>query len=211
MPPVRHGRSIGLERDWHAVCRVWSGREEEEPVYGRPRVGDAFDRGGTDRPGGPWTMFAILKGLGLGAGMMYLLDPEHGEHRWEMISGQITETAHEVTEWFDEAIHDPANHATGLLAAAAGGLIGVTLLSRRPLTALALGAVGLTLASRRSMWRGGQNRIPQHYPGDYSGSAGSERSREFDPSELAHYGAGGAGHTGGRQQSSAGPYTGTSS
>jgi len=156
-------------------------------------------------------MLSMLKGLGLGAGMMYLLDPNHGENRRGMIGEQVAGVAQEVTEWFDEAVRDPGSHATGLIAAAAGGLIGITLLSRKPLTALTLGALGLTMLKQSRSLGEGSRRGSLYLPGNYSGPAGSEGSRSYDPSELAHYGAGGAGHSGGRPQSGMGASSGTSS
>jgi hypothetical protein len=164
---------------------------------------------GTDRTAsteeGPTTMFAMLKGLGLGAGMMYMLDPDRGAERRETIRDRIAETGHDLNEWFDEALNDPANHMPGLLAAAAGGLVGVLLLSRKPLTTLSLTALGVALAAQNRSSLSDRNRGPRHLPGDDSGPSAAERSGAFDPAEFAHYGAGGAGYSGGRQQSGTGP------
>lgn len=142
-------------------------------------------------------MFSMFKGLALGAGMMYLFDPEHGGRRRGEVRDRLADAGGALESWFDDALHDPMAHTPALAAAAAGGVLGLKLLGRMPLATLALGAVGLAVAAQNGYLAstGGQGRILM--PGDFSRS---DPSRHYDSEELSHYGASGQGYSGGARR-----------
>jgi hypothetical protein len=63
-------------------------------------------------------MLRVLGGIGLGAGLMYFLDPQRGRHRRALVRDQFTHLAHEACAAADVTARDAANRATGLWAEA---------------------------------------------------------------------------------------------
>jgi hypothetical protein len=62
----------------------------------------------------------LLKGLGLGAGLMYLFDPRQGRRRRAELADQVTHLMNEASELFQAGGRDLANRARGTLAEARG-------------------------------------------------------------------------------------------
>jgi hypothetical protein len=60
----------------------------------------------------------LLKGLGLGAGLMYLFDPQMGRRRRVMLGDQVTHLCNEACDLFDEGTRDMKNRALGVAAEA---------------------------------------------------------------------------------------------
>jgi uncharacterized membrane protein len=56
---------------------------------------------------------AALGGLGVGAGLMYLLDPDRGRRRRAMIRDQIVQALHETGDALDAGVRDLNNRAYG--------------------------------------------------------------------------------------------------
>ncbi len=69
--------------------------------------------------GNPFTM---LKHIGLGAGLMYLFDPQLGRSRRARMANQLRGTLNELTDTFDEGVRDIRHRAYGTLAEARSGL-----------------------------------------------------------------------------------------
>jgi hypothetical protein len=63
--------------------------------------------------------FTLIKGLGLGAGLMYLFDPQVGRRRRALLADQMTHLVHEGEETFRVGARDLRNRARGLVAEAA--------------------------------------------------------------------------------------------
>jgi uncharacterized membrane protein len=57
-----------------------------------------------------------LFGLGLGAGLMYFLDPEQGDRRKAMIRDQVTRVQHKGDDAVETAVNDLRNRVRGLLS-----------------------------------------------------------------------------------------------
>ena len=126
-------------------------------------------------------MFSMIKGLGVGAGLMYLFDPERGEKRRAQVQDDLKKSGGQVNAWMTEALHDPVAHAPALVAAAAGSLIGLRMLARRPVTTLALGALGLAFAAPRLKAGMGQ--------GGWLGMFDPQGGEGFDADRLGRYSA----------------------
>ena len=65
---------------------------------------------------------ALLGGLGLGAGLMYLLDPVSGRRRRALLRDQATRTLNHTSDFLDAAARDLRNRAVGVAAEARGAL-----------------------------------------------------------------------------------------
>jgi hypothetical protein len=65
----------------------------------------------------------LLKGLGLGAGLMYLFDPRQGRRRRAELGDQVTHLMNEAADLFQAGGRDLANRAQGTLAEARGHLM----------------------------------------------------------------------------------------
>lgn len=61
---------------------------------------------------------SLLKGLGVGAGLMYLFDPQLGRRRRALIGDQFTHLYHEACDLLDEGSRDLKNRALGLASEA---------------------------------------------------------------------------------------------
>lgn len=64
------------------------------------------------------TSTSVLLGLGIGAGMMYLMDPQWGNRRRSMIKGQATHAYHNAEDSAGKTARDMKNRAQGLVAEA---------------------------------------------------------------------------------------------
>jgi hypothetical protein len=60
----------------------------------------------------------FVGGLGLGAGLMFLLDPDRGAKRRALITDQCAHAAHKVPEALGATLRDGRNRAQGLIAQA---------------------------------------------------------------------------------------------
>jgi hypothetical protein len=65
---------------------------------------------------------AMIKGMGLGAGLMYVLDPDRGRARRARMRDQAIHLMNEVGDAFEVTLRDAGNRARGL-AAEAGSLL----------------------------------------------------------------------------------------
>jgi hypothetical protein len=165
-------------------------------------------------------MLSLLKGMGLGAGLMYFFDPELGPRRRALLGDQITELGHELESAVSATTHDLKVRAQGvaceasravdmpldvdtlrpsnwppevrLAAGTVGALVGLNLLRKMPLTTLALGAVGLTLAVQdlSKNRSGSEVSWPTH---DWGTGTGRSSSSAFERDDFPHYGSRGTG------------------
>lgn len=62
------------------------------------------------------SMLGLLKGLGIGAGAMYLFDPDLGQRRRSVLFDKLTSIAHEVSDLADVELRDLNNRIEGLWA-----------------------------------------------------------------------------------------------
>ena len=69
---------------------------------------------------GPGAMF--LAGLGIGAGLMYMYDPDQGARRRSVARDKVTRLGRAGSELWDKAARDLGNRARGIMASARGGL-----------------------------------------------------------------------------------------
>src|SRR4029450_13369012 len=58
----------------------------------------------------------LLGGLGMGAGLMYLLDPEKGEERRDMVRGQLAAYGRQTEDLLDDTTRTLGRQAQGVLA-----------------------------------------------------------------------------------------------
>ncbi len=65
----------------------------------------------------------VLGGIGLGAGLMYLLDPDRGRRRRATARDQMVEMLHEAADTFQKGVRDLNNRVSGRLIGAASSLI----------------------------------------------------------------------------------------
>lgn len=63
-------------------------------------------------------MGALLRGLGLGAGLMYFWDPRSGRRRRSLVLDQCERTVHCTRDYFEKAQRDANNRLSGLAAQA---------------------------------------------------------------------------------------------
>jgi uncharacterized membrane protein len=66
---------------------------------------------------------ALLGGLGLGAGLMYLLDPDRGRRRRATARDQVVELLHEAVDTLDKGLRDLNNRVSGRLVRAVSAVI----------------------------------------------------------------------------------------
>ena len=71
-------------------------------------------------------LFRQLGGIGLGATLMYFLDPQGGRRRRALVRDQLTSLSHEMSEFSDVVRRDAANRAQGLWAEARSAVTGKT-------------------------------------------------------------------------------------
>jgi BON domain-containing protein len=64
----------------------------------------------------------LLAGAAIGAGIMYLLDPDGGRRRRALVRDQIVSAAHKTTDAVDATSRDVANRARGVVAELRGRL-----------------------------------------------------------------------------------------
>ena len=60
-------------------------------------------------------LFAILAGLGVGAGLMYLLDPDRGNRRRALIRDKVVSLNRQTQEAVSGRVKDMRNRAKGML------------------------------------------------------------------------------------------------
>jgi hypothetical protein len=58
----------------------------------------------------------LLKGIGIGAGLMYLFDPEQGRRRRALARDQVVHTMHAMNDIVDEGVRDFTNRVNGTVA-----------------------------------------------------------------------------------------------
>src|SRR5215211_2925096 len=58
----------------------------------------------------------LLTSIGLGAGLMYFLDPEHGTRRRAMVRDKANRFVNNIDESIDIAVEDTRNRARGVLS-----------------------------------------------------------------------------------------------
>ena len=63
---------------------------------------------------------ALLTGLGLGAGWMYLFDPQVGRRRRSLLRDQFVSSIHHAGCWFDKALRDARHRLEGVVAEVQG-------------------------------------------------------------------------------------------
>ena len=66
-------------------------------------------------------IFAILGGLGIGAGLMYLLDPEKGNQRRGLIRDKVLKLNRQTQATVGGKVKDLSNRAKGMLHEAKSG------------------------------------------------------------------------------------------
>jgi pimeloyl-ACP methyl ester carboxylesterase len=71
-------------------------------------------------------MLSRLGGIGLGATLMYFLDPQGGRRRRALVRDQIVHLSHELVEFADVTGRDAANRIRGLWAEARSATLGKT-------------------------------------------------------------------------------------
>jgi hypothetical protein len=77
---------------------------------------------------------ALLAGAGLGAGLMYLLDPQMGRRRRALARDQAVSLAHEAQDAAGVVARDATNRARGLAAGDLSVLVGGRRALRHPLS-----------------------------------------------------------------------------
>lgn len=60
-------------------------------------------------------LLAILGGIGVGAGLMYLLDPDRGNRRRALIRDKMVKLNRQTQEAVGGRVHDIGNRAKGML------------------------------------------------------------------------------------------------
>ena len=58
----------------------------------------------------------LITTLGLGAGLMYFLDPQHGTRRRAMVRDKANRFVNDIDESLDKALEDTRNRARGVLS-----------------------------------------------------------------------------------------------
>src|SRR5215207_1443719 len=58
----------------------------------------------------------LMTTLGLGAGLMYFLDPQHGERRREMVRNRANQFVNDMDNSIDTAVQDARNRTRGVLS-----------------------------------------------------------------------------------------------
>jgi hypothetical protein len=97
---------------------------------------------------------ALVGGVGLGAGLMYLLDPGSGRYRRALARGRATRLLHQGGDAVRQSARDLGNRSKGFAAG-----FGTRLhLKRRGGLGAAVGTVGLGLLAR-SLTNGGGRRF----------------------------------------------------
>jgi osmotically-inducible protein OsmY len=118
------------------------------------------------RKGPNWNI-ALVGGIGIGAALMYLLDPKRGARRRRMIADQMSSAARTSQEQLRKAAENAKNHAWGtvhqlrgrLLEAARGSKVSDDILLARVRAALGhhmrhAGAIEVAVRNRRVTLQG---------------------------------------------------------
>ena len=58
----------------------------------------------------------LITTLGIGAGLMYFLDPQHGERRRAMVRDRANQFVNDIDESINIAMQDTRNRARGVLS-----------------------------------------------------------------------------------------------
>ena len=58
----------------------------------------------------------LLVSMGLGAGLMYFFDPQHGDRRRAMVRDKVDRFMNSIDESMDKALEDTRNRARGVLS-----------------------------------------------------------------------------------------------
>jgi hypothetical protein len=67
-------------------------------------------------------LLAILGGIGVGAGLMYLLDPDRGNRRRALIRDKMVKLNRQTQQAVSGRVHDISNRAKGMLHEAKSAL-----------------------------------------------------------------------------------------
>jgi hypothetical protein len=96
-------RQIRPVKNRHGVCTVFVS-QRLQPVQ--------FDLEGDEKMKNAW---AILGGLGAGAALMYLMDPQRGNQRRALIRDKASSWSKKTREAIDTKARDLRNRAQGML------------------------------------------------------------------------------------------------
>jgi len=104
----RIGSAIEANKEREADVRR---RAQALPEYRPPR-------GCEIRPAGPPSALVALAGAGLGAGLMYMFDPQRGRRRRAMVRDRIVSALHDLDDAMGVLSRDIGNRARGVWAVA---------------------------------------------------------------------------------------------
>ena len=71
---------------------------------------------------GPSTLFRLLAGMGIGAALMYFLDPDRGNRRRHLAGDQARKALRRGGRELHDAVENAKNHAVGAIAETRGRL-----------------------------------------------------------------------------------------
>lgn len=112
----------GAGVDDYAVGRVDRGSRGYSTTLGRGGDGQRslnYGRSAAASAGGS-TLLALLAGMGIGAGLMYLLDPERGRTRRAYLRDQLTIATNRAGEQIDKTSRHLRNRVQGVVAETRG-------------------------------------------------------------------------------------------
>ncbi|MBA3438628.1 MAG: hypothetical protein H0T92_02000 [Pyrinomonadaceae bacterium] len=87
--------------------RKRSSKRQGYSGFGRPKEGESLAKG-----------LLLLGGIGLGAMLMYMLDPDKGRRRRALVRDQITSASHRASKALRRTSRDLSNRAQGVVAEA---------------------------------------------------------------------------------------------
>ena len=150
---------------------------------------------------------SVIGGFGLGAGLMYLLDPDRGRRRRAMVRDRISSRIGDSEAFLGKTARDSANRARGLLArtrtrVTPGGRVSDEVLAERVRSKLGRyvshpGAIEVDAQRGRVVLRGpilagiGKAESNHNRPTHQVSSAGAQGPMQFLPTTWAQYGVDG--------------------
>ncbi len=93
-------------------------RDSFDNAHAGGRNAEGAERGG--RSGGSSGAMMLLYGLGLGAALMYLLDPEHGGRRRERLSERLAGLSNKTADLAGKTSREIRGRAQGVVSQASG-------------------------------------------------------------------------------------------